>query len=95
MSNCQNFMSAFYCTCVITDTCTYTCIHHSECTGTDDHTHTHTTMCTQDGFFPLFVASQEGHVRIVEMLLQARATVDLQNKVENCCGVPCAVIIVH
>ena len=35
----------------------------------------------QDGFFPLFSASQEGHDRIVEKLLQAGATVDLQNKV--------------
>ena len=40
-------------------------------------------MYTQDGLFPLIVASQEGHDRIVEMLLQAGATVDLQNKVEN------------
>ena len=44
------------------------------------YTHTH----TQDGLFPLYVASQEGHDRIVEMLLQAGATVDLQNKVEDC-----------
>ena len=45
---------------------------------------THTTMCIQDGSFALYVASQEGHDRIVEMLLQAGATVDLQDKVENC-----------
>ena len=36
---------------------------------------------TQDGFFPLISASQEGHDRVVEKLLQAGATVDLQNKV--------------
>ena len=42
--------------------------------------HTH----TQDGFFLLFDASQEGHDGIVEMVLQAGATVDLQNKVEDC-----------
>ena len=47
-------------------------------------THTHTTMCMQDGYFPLLIASQEDHDRVVEMLLQAGATVDLQNKVENC-----------
>ena len=47
------------------------------------HTHMHTTMYTQDGLFPLVVASQEGHDGIVEKLLQAGATVDLQNKVEN------------
>ena len=51
--------------------------------------------------FPLISASKEGHDRIVEMLLQAGATVDLQNEVENCylftctCGVPCALSIVH
>ena len=43
------------------------------------HTHTH----TQDGFFPLHDASQEGHDGIVEMLLQAGATVDQQSKVED------------
>ena len=39
-------------------------------------------MCTQDGFCPLYVASQEGHDTIVEVLLQTRATVDLQTKVK-------------
>ena len=61
------------------------------------HTHLN-TMSTQDGFFPLYVASQEGHDRIVEMFLQAGATVDLQNKVDNyyyliichlCCAMCC------
>ena len=51
---------------------------------TTTHTCTHNTMCTQDGASPLHIASQKGHNRIVEMLLQAGATVDLQNKVENC-----------
>ena len=46
------------------------------------HTHTHTH--TQNGYFPLYDASQEGHDGIVEMLLQAGATVDLQTKVEDC-----------
>ena len=41
-------------------------------------------MCMQDGACPLHIATQEGHDRIVEMLVQAKATVDLQNKVENC-----------
>ena len=36
---------------------------------------------TQDGSFPLISASQKGHDRVVEKLLQAGATVDLQNKV--------------
>ena len=45
------------------------------------HKHAHTTMCIQDGFFPLYAASQEGHDSIVEKLLQAGATVDLQTKV--------------
>ena len=55
----------------------------------------------QNGFFPLYAVSQEGHDKIVEKLLQAGATVDLQNKVENCyylfiCHLCCAMhIIVH
>ena len=48
-------MLVFYCTCVITDTCMYTCIHHSESTCTIDHTnayihtttHPHATHITQ------------------------------------------------
>ena len=39
--------------------------------------------CIQDGFFPLSDASQEGYDEIVQMLLQAGARVDLQNKVED------------
>ena len=50
---------------------------------THTHTCTNNTMCMQDGFFPLYAVSQEGHDRVVEMLLQAGATVDLQNKVES------------
>ena len=38
-------------------------------------------MCTQDGTSSLYIASQNGHDRIVEKLLQAKATVDLQDKV--------------
>ena len=102
---------------LLCDTCTYTCILHSEGTdtmhtlmhmytqshthahSTHKHVHAHTTMCKQDGHCPLYTASQEGHDRIVDLLLQAGATVDLQDKVEYCssvtCGVPCAVFIVH
>ena len=47
------------------------------------HNTTHTTMCIQDGNCPLHCASQEGHDKTVEILLQAGATVDLQNKVES------------
>ena len=61
--------------------------------------HTNTIVYMQDGFFPLFVACQEGHDRIVEKLIQAGAIVDLQNKVFLClsvtCDVPCTVFIVH
>ena len=49
------------------------------------HTHTHTHTYTQYGFFPLYDASQEGHDGILEILLQAGATADLQNKVEDHC----------
>ena len=52
--------------------------------ATHTHTHTHTHTCAQDGCSPLYFASQEGHDMIVQMLLQAGATVDLQNKVEDC-----------
>ena len=38
-------------------------------------------MYTQNGYTPLLSASQEGHDGIVEMLLQAGASVDLQAKV--------------
>ena len=56
-------------------------------------------MCTQDGYCPLQIASQNGHDRIVETLLQAGATVDLQDKVENCyylfiCHLCCALWII-
>ena len=40
-------------------------------------------MCIQDGFFPLSDASQEGYDEIVQMLLQAGATMDLHNKVKD------------
>ena len=61
-----------------TGTCPLVCTHNHT------HTHTYTTMYTQDGLSPLIVASQEGHDKIVEKLLRAGATVDLQNKVESC-----------
>ena len=54
---------------------------------TTTHTCTHNAMCTQDGYCPLHVASQDGHGRVVDILLQGGATVDLQNKVENCSSV--------
>ena len=38
-------------------------------------------MYIQEGYTPLHNASQEGHDRIVEILLQAGASVDLQTKV--------------
>ena len=39
------------------------------------------SMYIQDGYSPLHNASQGGHDGIVERLLQAGATVDLQTKV--------------
>ena len=47
------------------------------------HNATHITMCMQAGGCPLYIASQEGHDKTVKILLQAGATVDLQNKVES------------
>ena len=40
-------------------------------------------MCMQEGVCPLYIASQEGYDKTVEILLQAGATVDLQDKVES------------
>ena len=70
------------------------------CTFTHKTPHTHNTMCTQNGVCPLYIASQKGHDRIVEMLLQAGATVDMQSKVENCyylfmSRLCCAMWIIH
>ena len=63
---------------------THTNMHvYAHKTTTHTHMCTHTTMCIQDGLFPLYVASQEGHDRSVEILLQAGATADLQDKVEK------------
>ena len=64
------------CTCN-TQICTYIYAHNTT------HTCTHNTMCMQDGDCPLYIASQEGHDKTVEILLQAGAVVDLQNKVES------------
>ena len=47
------------------------------------HNTTHTTMCMQEGDCPLHIASQKGHDKTVKILLQAGATVDLQDKVES------------
>ena len=43
------------------------------------YTYAHTHV--QNGFFSLYFASQKGYDKIVRMLLQAGATVDLQTKV--------------
>ena len=48
------------------------------------HTHMHICVYIQEGYLPLHNASAEGYDGIVEMLLQAGATVDLQTKVEDC-----------
>ena len=50
------------------------------------HNTTHTTMCIQGGHCPLQFASDKGHDKTVEILLQAGATVDLQTKVESYYG---------
>ena len=55
---------------------------HTKTSATQTLTHSHTS--TQNGCSPLFQASEEGYDEIVEMLLQAGATVDLQTKVEDC-----------
>ena len=52
--------------------------NHHTCTCT------HAAICPQNGNCPLHTASLNRHEKIVEVLLQARATVDLHNKVEKC-----------
>ena len=94
ISNCLNCIKVFCCTSVINDTCMYTCRFVSNILNAlvQMHTqmlmytqpHTHSTMCKQDGHCLLHIASLKGHDRIVKILLQAGATVDLQNKVEKC-----------
>lgn len=62
---------------------THTC-KKQLCMHTCPFTHTHMHNCAQGGHSPLLCASKEGQDAVVEMLLQAGATVDLQNKVEDC-----------
>ena len=103
--NCLNCIEAFCCTSVIAGTCMYTCRFVSSIVKALALMHIQMlihTPCKQDGCFPLFSASQEGHNRIVEILLQAGATVDLQDKVESCCYLfichlcsACTVFIIH
>ena len=45
--------------------------------------------------FPLISASQKGHDRVVEKLLKAGATVDLQNKVVKLLFVHLSLVIWH
>ena len=66
------------------NTHTHTPHMHAHTHNTHVHTHTHTHTHTQDGYSPLYAASSKGYDKIVEMLLQAGATVDLQFKVEDC-----------
>ena len=90
----KNFDSTHFFSFPFTVLCSFSFCHahvHSQVHKTDMYmcTRTHTCICTtilvciQDGFFPLSDASQEGYDEIVQMLLQAGATVDLQNKVED------------
>ena len=38
-------------------------------------------LSVQDGVTPLIVASHEGHTSVVKLLLEAKAEIDVQNKV--------------
>ena len=63
------------------------------------YTYAHTHMCmhaqTQNGYSPLTGASAKGYDGIVEMLLQAGATVDLQNKVDSFNFVLLSLVVCH
>ena len=59
-----------------------------ECVSDIDGTHMSTctytyTVSLQDGWTALMVASQEGHVECVRMLLDRGAEVNMQNKVSG------------
>ena len=43
----------------------------------------------QDGTTALFVAVQNGHLRVVEVLIAAKAQVDIQQKVRFNCSYHC------
>ncbi len=43
----------------------------------------------QDGTTALFVAAQNGHLRVVEVLIAAKAQVDIQQKVRFNCSYHC------
>ena len=43
--------------------------------------HMYHAYCEQDGWHPLMYASQNGHVEVVDKLLQHGARIDLQSKV--------------
>ena len=54
----------------------------------------------QDGITPLYAAAQEGHLKIVEMLVAAKCQVDLQEEVSqlislyaSCISASCCVIL--
>ena len=95
------------CSFSLANSCTYCCVTDSTChSSAPASTYGHTHARTQGRSSPLLIASSKGYDGIVEMLLQAGATVDLQDKVEDCyymielcssvtCSVPLAVFIVH
>ncbi len=49
----------------------------------------------QDETTALYIAAQNGHLRVVELLIAARARVDIQQKVRFHCSYNCIVIIMN
>ena len=45
--------------------------------------------CLQLGSTPLYLASQEGHIQVAELLLQAGASVDKEKEVRCCLRLYC------
>ncbi len=45
--------------------------------------HVHAILALQDGSTALCTAAQEGHLRVVELLIAAKADVNIQTKVSK------------
>ena len=64
--------------CVLSSACSALNFRHIESLLIVFHTLTKFCYCqTQDGYSPVYVASQEGHTEVVDLLVQAGADINL------------------